>query len=239
MNQEYQLWCCSKTRERREKPKTRGSRASERCWIAMRSMRRVSAVFLLASGSSSARRFDSSWRRVATIVGTMPLENWSDKPVALWHFQAWISNPTPDGTVTRSDVSTSTRYKRMTNWKSRSRKSDRTERPLRDLFFRQKLMSDLKARNSKRRWSTLASRVTPRSWMLVSLTRRRTSSMSVSENPSSVCVRSESCMDCMRRCRAGAMGEKDSWRGSAPTVSLRGMYLSDVRPISSTCKFGM
>ena len=63
------------------------------------------------------------------------------------YFCTCIRTPTPAGTVTRRDASSSTSENRIIVWNTPSMKSVRTERPLRLLFRRQKFTSDLNAKN--------------------------------------------------------------------------------------------
>lgn len=75
-------------------------------------------------------------------------------------FQHWMIIAQPAGMLTSRDVLDSSRKRNTMICETRSVTSARTDRPARLLFSCQKLMSDLKARNSKSRCSEDASIVT-------------------------------------------------------------------------------
>lgn len=58
-----------------------------------------------------------------------------------------MSTPTPAGTVTSREASSSMSDNKMMVWKKTSMKRVRTDRPLRLLLRRQKSTSDLNAKN--------------------------------------------------------------------------------------------
>mmetsp|Transcript_20387 Transcript_20387/g.56391 ORF Transcript_20387/g.56391 Transcript_20387/m.56391 type:complete len:215 (+) Transcript_20387:375-1019(+) len=201
-----------------------GPSSTSRYWLAMPSNLDDSSCSSTASASAAAAAAAPASLPFLSLPSSLALAlgcRYSRQ--ATKSFQRFTRIVPPTVMSTRMDVSLSSRYRNTTTSMAVCTATLRTEMPLVVSSELQKVMSLLNARRSKSRWRIETTMVTTSSVELVSTNILRTSSISLSGVPISLCVWTDCSILSIHSYRVIPRGWNLTSRLSSEEVSLRGI----------------